>query len=66
MKQFVIRPCADSYCVVYKSKEVYINCRKHGTDKTKIEVVYSGQVRTNIIVNNEWAPETVIDIMKGL
>lgn len=66
MKKFTVRPCSDSYCVVYKSRKVYIDCRKHGTDKTKIEVVYSGQVRTNLIVNNEWAPETVIDIMKGL
>ena len=66
MKQFVIRPCTDSHCVVYKSKEVYINCRKHGTDKTKIEVVYSGQVRTYLTVKNEVAPETVIDIMKNL
>lgn len=63
---FITRVVTGSYCVVYRSPDLYIDAQKMAGNRTKIEVVYKGQARTSIVVINERAPETIIDLMRGL
>lgn len=65
-KFFVTRAISGSYCVIYKGQGTYIDAQKKGDDKTSIEIVYNGQVRTRVVVLNEYAPATLIDLMRML
>ena len=54
-----------SYCVIWKTKEHYIDCRKSSSERfTDIECVRNGQVYIYAQVHNEAAPEYVLKLVK--
>lgn len=65
----VDRHISGSYCVIYKNKEHYIDCRKfyvYDTEVTYIECVLNGQVYKRLKALNTEAPEIIINLIKEL
>lgn len=57
-----------SHCVVWKSREHYLDCRSGelpwGTPVTRIEAVRNGQVYRRKTVLNSEAPEQIVQMMR--
>lgn len=57
-----------SHCVVWKTREHYIDCRRGempwGTKVTRIEAVRNGQVYRRKTVLNTEAPEHIVQMMR--
>ena len=66
----VLKGIAGSWCVVYPTgnPEVYIDCKKHLKlpQVTSVEIVRNGQMLWKVLVEDERAPETIIEITRSM
>lgn len=59
----VVTGFAGSFCVIYRNKEHFIDCRSMGTH-TRIECIKNGKVYRVINELNERAPEVIVQTIR--
>ena len=66
----VLKDIAGSWCVVYPTGDpnIYLDCKKHLKlpQVTSVDIIKGGQMLWKVLVEDEKAPETIIEIARSM